>query len=72
MYIPVAELRKYSRTHVWPDGMYCFCSLRPGGEERSVQFFVPSQGVLQGSPCLACPDWTPDGTSGCRYLGERS
>ncbi|KAI1782575.1 hypothetical protein LXA43DRAFT_1068564 [Ganoderma leucocontextum] len=67
-HIPIGELRKYSKVHVWPDGIHCFCSLRPGDMACSVRLFVPSQGPMQGSPCLGCPDWTPDGVSGCRYF----
>nr|VWP01683.1 Polyketide synthetase protein [Ganoderma boninense] len=67
-HIPVGDLCKYSKTHVWPDDVHCFCSLRPGNKERSVRIFVPSHGALKGSPCLGCTDWTPDGVGGCRYF----
>nr|VWP01317.1 Uncharacterized protein [Ganoderma boninense] len=67
-HIPVADLCKYSKTHVWPDDIHCFCSLRSGSKERSVRIFIPSHGALKGFPCLGCPDWTPDGIGGCRYF----
>ena len=69
-HIPVEQLIKYAKGHVWPDKIHCFCLLGPDGKERSVHLFIPSQGPTEGLPCLGCSDWTPYGVGGCLYFGE--
>ncbi|KAI0358664.1 hypothetical protein OH77DRAFT_1518650 [Trametes cingulata] len=64
--IPVAQLIAHSKTHVWPDSIKCFCSIRDG-LEHSVKIFAPRTGEHAGDPCLACTDWDSAGRDGCRY-----
>ncbi|KAL7278682.1 hypothetical protein ACG7TL_007684 [Trametes sanguinea] len=64
--LPVDELVAYSKTHVWPDNIKCFCSLT-NHIDTAVRIFTPRTGEHRGDPCLACPNWDAGGLTGCRY-----
>ncbi|KAI0370426.1 hypothetical protein BV20DRAFT_1052464 [Pilatotrama ljubarskyi] len=70
--IQIYDMLSYSRTHVFIEGISCFCAYLHG-TRRSVNLYVARQGPHAGDVCLGCPEQAPHSVqphadNGCQYF----